>query len=144
MRENRFDEADLYATKANQLILGHPQTDTDPHGRDDLAASWIDLGRLKRARGDFAVAIELFNKALQSYESRGCGEHAGGRMSIALALAELGRTFAAEGDFSTALAYHRRSLAIRQELFPPASFPMGHPQSRQCAAGRGAYLPGCQ
>ena len=63
-----------------------------------------------------------------SYESRGRGEQASGRMSIALALAELGRTHAAAEDFSTALDYHRRSLAIRQELSPLASFPLGHPR----------------
>ncbi|MHB8969224.1 MAG: CHAT domain-containing tetratricopeptide repeat protein [Pirellulaceae bacterium] len=127
MREKRFDEAELYAIKANQLILSQPQTDTDPHGRDDLAISWIHFGRLRRARGEFSAAKEWFNKSLQSYELRGRGEHAVGRMSIALVLAELGRTYAAEGDFATALEYHRRSLAIRQELFPQARFPVGHP-----------------
>ena len=97
-------------------------------GNDDLAASWIDLGRIKRARGEYAAAEELFGRALLGYESRGRGEQASGRMSIALALAELGRTHAAAEDFSTALDYHRRSLAIRQELFPLASFPLGHPR----------------
>ena len=83
---------------------------------------------MKRARGEFAAAQELFSRALLSYESRSRGEQTGGRMSIALTLAELGRTHVAAGNFPTALQYHRRSLAIRQELFPLASFPLGHPR----------------
>ncbi len=127
-REKRFEEAISYASKANEMILNRCTAATSWTGNDDLAASWIDLGRIKRARGEYAAAEELFSRALLSYESRGRGEQASGRMSIALALAELGRTHAAAEDFSTALDYHRRSLAIRQELFPLASFPLGHPR----------------
>ncbi|MHB8863167.1 MAG: CHAT domain-containing tetratricopeptide repeat protein [Pirellulaceae bacterium] len=126
-REKRFDEAVLYASKANEMILSRSRADDDYRWHDDLATSWIDLGRLRRARADYESARSLFSRALESYESRGCSEQVGGQISMALALAELGRTYAAEGDFPTALTYQRRSLAIREELFSAARFPMRHP-----------------
>ena len=98
-----------------------------PCEQTNSADSWISLGRLRRARGDCAAAKELFGKALESYESRYSADDANGQLLIALVLAELGRTATAEGDVTTALDYHRRSLAIRRNVFPLPQFPSGHP-----------------
>ncbi len=129
--EQRFEEAESYARKSHEIIarqaLEQADPDSYPRLHDDLANSYLVLGRLSRARGDFQTARQQFDQALSSYEARCSKDDYEGQLSVALALAELGRTCAAEGDFPAALDYQRRSLALRRGLFPTALFPEGHP-----------------
>lgn len=141
-REKRFDEAETYAVKSHEMIVkrtgGHAATTA--RGGGELADSWVRLGRLKRARGDYAAADELFQQVLRMHERAGSGD-AGNRLEIALVLAELGRTAAAGGRSAAALEYHQRSLAIRRDLFPAEAFPNGHPTLANALRDLGAtYL----
>ncbi len=127
-RERRFDEAETYAVKSHEMIVkragGHAATTA--RGSGELADSWVRLGRLRRARGDYAAADELFQQVLRIHERAGSGD-AGSRLEIALVLAELGRPAAADGNSAAALEYHQRSLAMHRDLFPAEAFPTGHP-----------------
>ncbi len=116
----------MYARLAHGIAMERCSREY-PIGHDDLAMSWVDFGRIRRAQGEFEGARGFFRQALESYAARDVAQHPGGQLSIALALAEMGRTWAEEGDLTAALAYHEQSLEARRRLFPAGDYPAGHP-----------------
>jgi CHAT domain-containing protein len=123
--ENRLLEADDRLQSASSLVDESPQE--GGLERDAYCEVLIEQGRLKRARGAFAEARDLFLKAVdiaaKQRDLNGLNE----MCSEALLAAELGHTYAAERDYSQAIDHYLQSLAIRRDLFPISHFPNGHP-----------------
>ncbi len=130
VREKRFDEAEIYAAKSHDSIVkwSIAEAKAYPRGHDELADSWIRLGRLRRARGRLCrgegvvwpsvgeLRVAVFRGRLQRsvVDRPGADPSWGGQMLLK----------AISPRRST---YHRRSLAIRRRLFPQPQFPVGHP-----------------
>ena len=51
VREGRLEEAEVFANRAGEMLKERCSPNCLFGGNDDLAASWIDLGRIKRAQG---------------------------------------------------------------------------------------------
>jgi CHAT domain-containing protein len=126
-REGKLEEAESYLGKAHEIAVAQFPAAKYPRGHDELAQSWCDLGRVAQARGDFAKARGLFEKAIHNYEDRLSQAFPEGHPSIARTLADLGRVSWSDGDCPAAKRYFQQSLDMRKRLYPAVAFPAGHP-----------------
>eukprot|EP00741_Cyanophora_paradoxa_P011274 tig00020554_g10891.t1 len=99
------------ALAARAAAAGGPDSDPDP----DTAASLHQLGRLTAARGEYAAALGLLERALAARERSLGPDHP----ATAATLHEIGRLHRSRGEGSAARAFYERALEIRRRAYGP-------------------------
>jgi tetratricopeptide (TPR) repeat protein len=81
-----------------------------PERSEKTADSYLQLGRVAQARGDYGQALDWYRKSLA------INEKLGNRAGIASSYHQLGRVAEDRADYDQALDWYRKSLAINEEL----------------------------
>src|SRR5262249_3421654 len=111
--EGHLDEALRWANDVLRTCEQLYPLTTHPDGHPDLAGSINDLGFLLWARGDYARAQPLYERALAMHEKLYSKERfPNGHPDLALSINNLGGLLQARGDYARAQPLYERALAM--------------------------------
>jgi tetratricopeptide (TPR) repeat protein len=99
-------------TRALELyrrVLNLQENEVDS-GEEELAETYLSIGRVQGSMGDTDASLANLQKALAIQESCLGGDH----VDVADTYAEIGRLLIKKGDFAGALLQYQRSLVIRE------------------------------
>ncbi|CAF0926231.1 unnamed protein product, partial [Adineta ricciae] len=82
--------------------------------KNDRALYYHQLGRLKDDQGDYKMAIEYYEKALEINEKTLPSNHP----SLATSYNNIGVVYDSMGEYSKALSFYEKALAIREKALP--------------------------